>query len=147
MSVIEERERGELPHLTLPPDRKAPEKDQIETRIEQEARRRETVRGRVMSGVDITTVAAGRKGQPRVLLVGDYAPDLYEFMAAQRDYAVDLVLDSGQAARNAGMLKFDVVVTGLKIAPVDGMEVLRAFRGVDPDAPVILSTVSSSTGP
>ncbi len=91
-------------------------------------------------------LAAGRKGALRLLLIGDFEQAFFRFARDQRDYAVDLVLDSGRAVELArsGGLAFDLAITGLKIGPVGGMEVLKALRGADPDAPVIISTHETS---
>jgi two-component system NtrC family response regulator len=93
---------------------------------------------------DIRKLVPGGKGQLKVLLVGSYTDDFLEVITKQRDYAVDLIWDSGQAVAAAGELQFDIVVTGLRIQPADGMEVMRAFHAVDPDAPLIMSTHETS---
>jgi len=93
-----------------------------------------------MSAPGISTVVPASEGRLRVLLVGSYSRDLLEYMAAQQEFAVDTILDGLEAIAAAAQLRFDIVVTGLRIDPADGMEVLRAFRAVDPDAPVIMST-------
>jgi DNA-binding NtrC family response regulator len=97
-----------------------------------------------MSACDIRTLVPARSEMLRILLVGSYTDDFLEFISAQSEYAVDLVWDSEQAVAAAGHLRFDVVFTGLRIAPADGMEVMRAFHAVDPDAPVIMSTHETS---
>ena len=94
----------------------------------------------------IRTLARGGKGALRLLLVGAFDEEFYRVLAGQPDYAVDLALDSGQtvALARAGQLPFDMAITGLKIQPLDGMEVLKALREADPDAPVIMSTHETS---
>jgi DNA-binding NtrC family response regulator len=98
------------------------------------------------SPAGVRTLVPGGEGILRLLLVGAFDDEFYRVLTAQRDYAVDLVLDSGQAVAlaRAGQLAFDMAITGLNIQPVGGMEVLRVLREADPDAPVIMSTHESS---
>jgi DNA-binding NtrC family response regulator len=95
---------------------------------------------------EIQKLAAGRKGALRLVLIGGYDDRFYQFMRNQNDYAVDLIADSGHAvaAARAGRLAFDLAITGLRIKPADGMEVLKVLREADPDAPVIISTHETS---
>jgi DNA-binding NtrC family response regulator len=97
-----------------------------------------------VSQAPVRTIIPVPSGGLRVLLVGDYTPDFLEFVAGRTDCGVDIIEDSGRAVASAGELSFDVVVTGLRIRPADGMEVMAAFRAVDPDAPVIMSTHDTS---
>jgi len=97
-----------------------------------------------MASPELRNLVRGAKGQLRILLVGSYTDDFLEVIKGQRDYAVDLIWDSGQAVATAGELQFDIVVTGLRIQPADGMDVMRAFHAVDPDAPLIMSTHETS---
>ncbi len=98
-----------------------------------------------MSGdAGVTTLVPTPRGGLRILLVGSYTDDFVEFMAGRTECGVDWIGDSGEAVSNAGRLRFDVVVTGLRIAPADGMEVMEACHAVDPDAPVIMSTHETS---
>jgi DNA-binding NtrC family response regulator len=97
-----------------------------------------------MPEAEVRRIVPARPDQPVVLLIGSYDDGFMRFMSEPRGYGVDFILDSGQAVAAAGGLRFDVVVTGLRIGPADGLEVLRAFRAVDPDAPVIMSTHETS---
>jgi len=95
---------------------------------------------------DVRSLAAGRKGALRLALIGGFDDAFYRFIGGQSDYAADLIADSGRAVALArsGELAFDLAITGLKILPAGGMEVLRALREADPDAPVIISTHETS---
>jgi two-component system NtrC family response regulator len=92
----------------------------------------------------VTTLVPAPRGGLRILLVGSYSQDFVDFMAGMTECGVDWMGDSGRAVADAGQLSFDVVVTGLRIGPADGMEVMKAFHAVDPDAPVIMSTHETS---
>ena len=55
------------------------------------------------------------------------------------------VVDSGKAAVDAlGQLAPDLVITDLRMAEVDGLDVLDAARATDPELPVIIMTAFGS---
>jgi DNA-binding NtrC family response regulator len=88
----------------------------------------------------LRTLVPHRPGWLRVLLIGSYDQEFLNFISAQQGYSFQSILDSNDIAATASELDFDIIFTGLKIAPLDGMEVLKAFREADPDAPLIMST-------
>ena len=78
----------------------------------------------------------------RALVVDDHL----EMATVVAEYLTDLgwtctTVDSGAAAIAAlGDGGFDVVITDLRMAEVDGLDVLAAARRVDPDLPVLVMT-------
>ncbi|MEZ4401392.1 MAG: sigma-54 dependent transcriptional regulator [Kofleriaceae bacterium] len=78
----------------------------------------------------------------RALVVDDHI----EMAQVVAEYLADLgwqctTVDSGAAAIAAlGAAAFDVVVTDLRMADVDGLDVLAAARRADPDLPVLVMT-------
>ncbi len=83
-----------------------------------------------------------RNGNPRLLVVDDepIAVRNLERALANEGYAV-ATASSGQAAlRQLREGAFDVVLTDLKMEKVDGMQVLRRCKEIDPDVEVIMIT-------
>jgi len=78
----------------------------------------------------------------RALIVDDHI----EMAQVVAEYLADLgwtctTVDSGAAAIAAlGAGPFDVVITDLRMADIDGLDVLAAARRVDPDLPVLVMT-------
>jgi len=79
---------------------------------------------------------------PHVLLVED-EPNMakgLEMLMNEEGYNVDLAV-TGQAALNAyGSENFDLMVTDLRLPDIDGMEVIKRVKGIDPDSKVIIIT-------
>lgn len=79
---------------------------------------------------------------PRVLVVDDEQKIVTLLTGALRNRGHEVIGCSGgaDALATAADAPFDVVLTDLKMAPVDGLAVLRGIRERDPDTQVILLT-------
>lgn len=78
----------------------------------------------------------------RILIVDDEEKIcllLREFLS-QRGYEVHYTLDSGRVGRMLERNNFDVVITDLKMQPVDGMELLKFIKKKYPETYVIIMT-------
>ena len=86
--------------------------------------------------------AAGAGPAERVLLVEDKEGlrDALRRMLEGEGYSVLACADGGQAAAQLRRERFLLVLTDLKLPGLDGIQVLRAARGVEPTLPVILMT-------
>lgn len=87
----------------------------------------------------------GKEGQPRrlkLLLVDDekgYAEVLAKRLAL-RDIDVTVALSGTEAIQILRGRQFDAAVLDLKLEDMDGIEVLRIFKKMDPVMPVIMVT-------
>lgn len=84
--------------------------------------------------------------QPQVLVVDDdeITCNLLEEVLSKEGYAVDRALD-GRTAIEKGEKKFyDVVLTDIRMAETDGMEVLRSYREKSPETVMIMMTAFGS---
>jgi two-component system NtrC family response regulator len=78
----------------------------------------------------------------RILMVED-DPNLRRILAyhlERLEYTVAQVADGGSALERLAAEPFDLVVTDVRMAGMDGMELLRAIREKDPDLPVVVMT-------
>jgi len=90
----------------------------------------------------------GTAGRPRVLFVEDEAGlrQAYE-RYFQRHFEV-LVAETGRDGRRLFDAHGpDLVVLDLKLPDADGLDLLRGFRSVRPDLPVIITTSYASQQP
>jgi len=87
----------------------------------------------------------GRKGQSeqiKVLLVDDeegYVNVLAKRMT-KRQVEVSVALSGSEAIQTLRKKDFDVAVVDLKMEDMDGIEVLKIFKKMDPELPVVMLT-------
>jgi len=90
-------------------------------------------------------MADGKKGQSRqikVLLVDDeegYVNVLAKRMT-KRQVEVSIALSGSEAIQALRKKDFDVAVVDLKMEDIDGIEVLKIFKKMDPELPVVMLT-------
>jgi DNA-binding NtrC family response regulator len=90
-------------------------------------------------------VVGGDKGQNRqikVLLVDDeegYVNVLAKRMT-RRQVEVSIALSGSEAIQTLRKKDFDVAVVDLKMEDIDGIEVLKIFKKMDPELPVVMLT-------
>src|SRR5512145_2998136 len=82
------------------------------------------------------------RARPRLLVVDDEPIALrnLERVLAKEGYEVTTSSSGQGALKHLREGAFDVVLTDLKMEKVDGMQVLRRSKEIDPDAEVILVT-------
>ena len=84
----------------------------------------------------------GQSGQLTVLLVDDeegYANVLAKRMI-KRQVEVSIALSGSEAIQALRKKDFDVAVVDLKMEDMDGIEVLKIFKKMDPGLPVVMLT-------
>jgi DNA-binding NtrC family response regulator len=84
----------------------------------------------------------GHSGQIRVLLVDDeegYVRVLAKRMT-KRQVEVSSALSGSEAIQILRKKDFDVAVVDLKMEDMDGIEVLKIFKKMDPELPVVMLT-------
>ena len=84
----------------------------------------------------------GNSGQIRVLLVDDeegYVHVLAKRMT-KRQVEVSSALSGSEAIQILRKKDFDVAVVDLKMEDIDGIEVLKIFKKMDPELPVVMLT-------
>jgi DNA-binding NtrC family response regulator len=87
----------------------------------------------------------GKKGQSRqikVLLVDDeegYVNVLAKRMT-KRQVEVSIALSGSEAIQTLRKKDFDAAVVDLKMEDMDGIEVLKIFKKMDPEMPVVMLT-------
>jgi two-component system, response regulator RegA len=85
---------------------------------------------------------SGGSGRIKVLLVDDEEP--YVRVLAKRlrkrDFEVDTAFSGIQGVQAARKTEFDVAVLDLKMEDLDGIEVLKIFKAMDPKMAVIMLT-------
>ena len=84
----------------------------------------------------------GHSGQIRVLLVDDeegYVHVLAKRMT-KRQVEVSIALSGSEAIQTLRKKEFDVAVVDLKMEDMDGIEVLKIFKKMDPQLPVVMLT-------
>jgi len=90
-------------------------------------------------------MTGGKKGQSdqiKVLLVDDeegYVNVLAKRMS-KRQVAVSIALSGSEAIQTLRKKDFDVAVVDLKMEDMDGIEVLKIFKKMDPELPVVMLT-------
>jgi len=81
------------------------------------------------------------------ILVADddaVARDLLVEALRKEGYQVEAVADGAQAIERGRQKRFDVVLTDIRMGSVDGLEVLREFKQISPDTPIVLLTAFGS---
>jgi len=84
----------------------------------------------------------GQSGQIKVLLVDDeegYVNVLAKRMT-KRQVEVTVALSGSEAIQILRKKDFDVAVVDLKMEDMDGIEVLKIFKKMDPELPVVMLT-------
>ena len=84
----------------------------------------------------------GQSGQIKVLLVDDeegYVSVLAKRMT-KRQVEVIVALSGAEAIQTLRKKDFDVAVVDLKMEDMDGIEVLKIFKKMDPELPVVMLT-------
>lgn len=87
-------------------------------------------------------VGPGREGPIRLLLVDDeegYVQILAKRLG-RRKIQVTSALSGSEGIQQLRRQQFDVAVLDLKMEDIDGIEVLRIFKRMDPEMPVIMLT-------
>jgi DNA-binding response OmpR family regulator len=81
----------------------------------------------------------------RILVAEDDAPlaDFLRQRLVQEQFAVQLASDGNEAQRLAANQAFDLVILGLNLPGIAGLDVLRNIRSRKPDLPVMVVTGSS----
>ena len=90
----------------------------------------------------MTDQMKGHSGQIRVLLVDDeegYVHVLAKRMT-KRQVEVSFALSGSEAIQILRKKDFDVAVVDLKMEDMDGIEVLKIFKKMDPELPVVMLT-------
>ncbi len=84
--------------------------------------------------------------KPHILLVeDDHAHGvMLEVLLAQWGYAVERVLDGEEAVARVAETPFDVVLTDIRMARMDGLAALRRIHEINPALPVLIMTAYSS---
>ena len=83
-----------------------------------------------------------QSGQIKILLVDDeegYVNVLAKRMA-KRQVEVMIALSGAEAIQTLRKNDFDVAVVDLKMEDMDGIEVLKIFKKMDPELPVVMLT-------
>ena len=84
----------------------------------------------------------GQSGRIKVLLVDDeegYVNVLAKRMTKRR-VEVSTALSGSEAIQTLRKKDFDVAVVDLKMEDIDGIEVLKIFKKMDPELPVVMLT-------
>ncbi len=86
------------------------------------------------------------QGPSRILVVDDdaVARDLLCEALGKEGFAVEAAADGAEAIQRGQQTRFDLVLTDLRMGPVDGIAVLREFKRLSPDTPVVLLTAFGS---
>ncbi len=84
---------------------------------------------------------------PKILVVDDERSmrEFLEIMLQQDGYRVQCVDDGEKAARALRDQSFDLIITDIRMQPMDGLEVLKMARSVSPRTVVIIISAYSST--
>ncbi len=82
----------------------------------------------------------------RILIVDDEQSmlEVLTIMLKREGYEVTAVSDGAEAIKLLESKGSDVVITDLKMEPVDGLDVLRSAKKIDPEAVVIMMTAHGS---
>ena len=82
----------------------------------------------------------------RILVVDDEKSmcQFLSIMLRKEGYEITTVGNGKKAVEEVAGSKFDVVLTDIKMAGMDGMEVLREIKRLDPTMPVVIMTAYAS---
>ena len=82
----------------------------------------------------------------RILVIDDEAEirESMEMLLTSEGYLVDLAPNATEGERRLGSRRYDLVLLDLMMPDKSGMEVLRDFRSVDTDTPVVMITAYGS---
>jgi len=82
----------------------------------------------------------------KILIVDDEQKmrHILQIMLEQRGYATDQATTADEALRLLEAYQYSMVITDLKMPGMDGMELIRAIKKIDPDYPVIVLTAYGS---
>ncbi len=88
------------------------------------------------------TPDAASSSRARILVVDDeeLIRDLLKMVLMDEGYTVVTAADGEEAIQHLNSSPFDLVITDLVMPKVNGVEVLRAAKGIDPDYPVMVIT-------
>ncbi len=83
---------------------------------------------------------------PRILIVEDEAKmrRILEIMLSEDGYRIDTAEDGLKALSLCEKNSYSLIVTDLKMAPMDGLTLMKKLRKVSPDIPVIVVTAFGS---
>ena len=70
--------------------------------------------------------------------------DMLEILLMREGYEVTCAKGGGEAIRLVEKKSFDVVVTDIRMQNVDGLEVLRAVKKINPNTPVVMISAYAS---
>jgi len=95
---------------------------------------------RILEHLAVKSLRMNKK--PRILVVDDeeIARKNLEHILLRENYLVSVAQDGGEALSKMAVDEFDVILTDLKMAGMDGMEVLEKIRRRHPDTMVIMIT-------
>ena len=94
-------------------------------------------------GQDVSQRAdAVKPSKARILVVDDeeLIRDLLKMVLIDEGYTVVTAADGEEAIERLNKSPFDLVITDLVMPKANGVEVLRAAKGIDPDYPVMVIT-------
>ncbi len=102
---------------------------------------------RLESGLDPDIrLEAAPSSKPRVLIVDDDTSlrEFLEIFLAKEGYRVDSAASGQDALEKLKANNFNLVITDVRMPGMDGVELLRAVKAMDPGLPVILITAFAS---
>lgn len=82
----------------------------------------------------------------KILLIDDevIVLEMLRRMVATAGHEAEVSCDGGHAIERIRTDSFDLIISDLRMSPVDGMTVLAATRKAQPDTPVIMLTAYGS---
>ena len=92
-------------------------------------------------------ISAAQNSAPRILVVDDERSmrEFLEIMLLQDGYHVHCVDDGEKAALALRDHSFDLVITDIRMQPMDGLQVLKMARSLSPQTVVIIISAYAST--
>jgi DNA-binding NtrC family response regulator len=80
--------------------------------------------------------------KPRIMIIDDekIVGDMAKISLEEEGYEVETFLNADPALKRLNEDTFDVVVTDLKMKGIDGLEVLRTVKQLNPETQVIMIT-------